>query len=260
MKFTAVLISTFCVLVAAGAQVKVKKHLTPEEQAATRLRIQQKTGGLIKLPGTGRIVFLNAQDRVPASTIEECVPMFQKILRSQVEARKGTFALDCVKQSFKDLNANAIVFVVDRPEFPASLLAVDSGWGVVNVAALATDGADASKVNSRTVKSIARITALVTGAASSRMKASVLRPTTTLEELDELDNYVVSPDALMNILYYLPKLGITQSRMTTYKKLCEEGTAFAPTNDFQKAIWEKVKADKERGPTNPITIQPPKAK
>ena len=26
----------------------------------------------------------------------------------------------------------------------------------------------------------------------------------------------------------------------------------APTNEYQKAIWEQVKADKERGPTNPI--------
>jgi hypothetical protein len=29
---------------------------------------------------------------------------------------------------------------------------------------------------------------------------------------------------------------------------------------MQKAIWEQVKADKERGPTNPIKIPMPKKK
>ena len=248
-KITAVL--ALCALVAFGAEVKVKKHLTPEEQARTKLRMQQKTGGLIHLPGKGKLIFLNAQSRVPEKVIDGCVPMFKKVLRAQVEARQGAFDLAGVKRAFGELGANAIVFVVDRPDLPASLLAVDSGWGLVNVAALAVDGADASKLESRTVKSIARITALVAGAASSRAKTSVLRPATTLEELDELDNYVVSPDALMNILFYLPKLGITQSRMTTYKKLCEEGTAPAPTNEYQKAIWEKVHAV----PKNPMKIE-----
>ena len=28
----------------------------------------------------------------------------------------------------------------------------------------------------------------------------------------------------------------------------------APTNEYQKAICEQVKADKERGPTNPINF------
>jgi hypothetical protein len=51
--------------------------------------------------------------------------------------------------------------------------------------------------------------------------------------------------------------GITQTMISSYLKACEQGWAPAPTNDYQRAIWEKVKADKERGPTNPITIPPP---
>ena len=37
------------------------------------------------------------------------------------------------------------------------------------------------------------------------------------------------------------KLGIKPARMTTYRKAVEEGWAPAPTNDFQKAIWEEAK-------------------
>ena len=39
-----------------------------------------------------------------------------------------------------------------------------------------------------------------------------------------------------------------------------EGWAPAPTNDIQKAIFERVKADKERGPSKPLTIAPPAKK
>ena len=36
------------------------------------------------------------------------------------------------------------------------------------------------------------------------------------------------------------------------------GLGSPTTNEFQKTIWEQAKADGGRGPTNPITIQPPK--
>ena len=46
----------------------------------------------------------------------------------------------------------------------------------------------------------------------------------------------------------------------TYLRACHLGWAPPPTNDVQRAIWEKIKAEKERGPTKPITIPPPNAK
>ena len=46
----------------------------------------------------------------------------------------------------------------------------------------------------------------------------------------------------------------------THRRACHLGWVPPPTNDVQRAIWEKIKADKERGPTNPITIPPPNAK
>ena len=37
----------------------------------------------------------------------------------------------------------------------------------------------------------------------------------------------------------------------TYKEACEEGWAPAPTNEIQKAIWDKVRAT----PKNPMKIE-----
>jgi hypothetical protein len=45
----------------------------------------------------------------------------------------------------------------------------------------------------------------------------------------------------------------------SWKNLSETYSHLIPahTNEYQKAIWEQVKADKERGPTNPLKIPPP---
>jgi hypothetical protein len=47
-------------------------------------------------------------------------------------------------------------------------------------------------------------------------------------------------------------LGVLPAQRATYLKACEEGWAPAPTNDVQKAIWDKVHAM----PTEPIKIKP----
>ena len=91
--------------------------------------------------------------------------------------------------------------------------------------------------------------------------AIVMRGTVrTAKELDAIPEESYGVDALMALRNGLPNYGVMPWHQTTYKRACREGWAPAPTNEFQKAIWEKTKADKERGPTNPITIPPPNAK
>ena len=51
-------------------------------------------------------------------------------------------------------------------------------------------------------------------------------------------------------------MGFAPYRRTTYKRACKEGWAPAPTNDFQRAVWEKIKAEQGEKPTNPIRILP----
>lgn len=55
----------------------------------------------------------------------------------------------------------------------------------------------------------------------------------------------------------LPAVGFEPAVVATYLTACREGWAPAPTNDFQRAIWERALSEKERGPTNPIRILPP---
>jgi hypothetical protein len=50
---------------------------------------------------------------------------------------------------------------------------------------------------------------------------------------------------------HLKAIGITKKVVKTYLDACEEGWAPAPTNDVQKAIWDKVHA----APKNPMKIE-----
>lgn len=60
-----------------------------------------------------------------------------------------------------------------------------------------------------------------------------------------------TPQSMGAVLSNAKEKGIAQVRRTTYRKACEEGWAPAPTNEFQKAIWEKVKAAKTEAAANP---------
>ena len=81
-----------------------------------------------------------------------------------------------------------------------------------------------------------------------------------MKDLDAIPLLQPGPEPNNKMIDEAHRRGVQSARFTTYRQACREGWAPAPTNDLQKAIWEEVKADKERGPTNPITITPPKQK
>ena len=58
-------------------------------------------------------------------------------------------------------------------------------------------------------------------------------------------------DTIAHIRNSAPFYGLVPWYQTTYIKACEEGWAPAPTNDIQKAIWDKVHA----APKNPMKIE-----
>ena len=76
------------------------------------------------------------------------------------------------------------------------------------------------------------------------MHAAKLEGTYNLKDL-------LPHDVVTRQLKYLAAMNVTPKVRITYKKACEEGWAPAPTNEFQKAIWEKVHA----APKNPMKIK-----
>ena len=85
-------------------------------------------------------------------------------------------------------------------------------------------------------------------------------PMRNVKQLDTFDKEGLPPDSIARACGYVGELGVRPEYRVSYRDACKEGWAPAPTNDYQKAIWNQVKADKERGPTNPIEIPMPTKK
>ena len=130
-------------------------------------------------------------------------------------------------------------------------MAPEAGWATVNVAAL-DDGCGAEALAHRVRVEILRAFALVGGGAFMQrdpivMRNDIMKPS-DLDMIKE-ENYGI--DVAYAISAGLPQRGVMPWQETTYKKACEQGWAPAPTNDVQKAIWDKVLAV----PATPMKIE-----
>ena len=72
------------------------------------------------------------------------------------------------------------------------------------------------------------------------LSSTVLAP----EDLDGLSAFMPCPEACAQVEASAAKLGLARVRTATYRTACAQGWAPAPTNDFQRAIWEEVRGQK----------------
>ena len=237
-----------------------KKELTPEEKEARKLRVLQKTGGILKVPGSGKIVFVNGQKRIPAARIASDAAIIARAVRAEVQVKEceETFTVETAAALAKKTGGNAVVFITDNPVLPMSMVAMEANWGVMNVAPLGVDNPTPEKLAARSSRELLRTATVTLGGATSANQASAMQTVQTVEDLDKIVSDGIAFDALRNILTHLPKIGVKPPRMSTYRKACQEGWASRRTNEFQKVIWEEVNSQKEHGPTKPLVIVPPK--
>ena len=132
----------------------------------------------------------------------------------------------------------------------------ESRVAVVNVTPM-MDRIDRKKGLARVERELWRALVYLAGGVLSTMP-SVMRPVFSPADLDGIECRTASPIEANMINTTAKSFGLARIQRTTYRAALRQGWAPAPTNEYQRAIWEKVKADKERGPTNPITIKPPK--
>ena len=254
-----VIVAMLAAASALGAQPAGKrKPITPEQYAANLERFLTKTGGYIVGPYTGRnVVIANAQKAVAAKALEDAAAVMSdgphlvaKVVESDETRMAGLLA---------DAETGVMVQVVDEVGMPTLLVAPDARWAKVNVRALAADGADGEKLAARVSRQVWRAVMMLMGASNSNFQPCLMQSYLSLAELDAAPK-TPCPEPFDKVAVTAKKYGMANPRRTTYRNACREGWAPAPTNHYQKAIWEQVKADKERGPTNPIRILPPNQK
>lgn len=262
-----ILLLACCCTIIPAAMADGASKLTLEERQARKEKVfaiqMRRNGGMVRKEGsmTGRIVIVDAQTKVDGDAFKDALEQLRKTLRMDITIEKGNpVTLATAPGEFKKTRANMALFIVEDDSIPGTILVMpENGWGILNIAPLAA-GAGKEKFVSRVVKETVRAFALVAGGANSQYPHSLTGPVTKPEDLDAIDSSRLPADMQARIFNYAEGFGVKPYIQTTYLNACREGWAPAPTNEFQKAIWEKIKADKERGPTNPILIPPPKAK
>lgn len=219
------------------------------EKEARRLRLEKRFGGFANRPAVGKLGIYDCQTKLDWIFIQIKATQLGKSLNNlNVRAEKadapkpGTFPT-------RPADANAAIFIVDDPAFPMSLAAPEARWGLVNVAALAADKPDAERLKDRFAKELCRVTASALGGWMSGMAG--MTTVTTLEELDAIKGDGLSTDVSVNVSRNLAKLGMTPPHHAPYSRACHEGWAPPPTNEWQKAIWDKA----HELPSKPMKIK-----
>ncbi len=228
----------------APAAKTTPRTMTPE----LRAKMLAKTGGMIQSKAEGpSILFLNTQSRVDAAVFENAVKQVNTMLRLPALRKDAPSdaPLAAAREALKDSAIASVVVIGDSPDYPALLIAPESRWALVNVAALGGKGVSAETLADRTSKEVWRAFGYLMGAAHSNFEHCLMKPVLTPADLDALKGKSLSPEPFNKITAHAQKLGIKPMRMTTYRKAVEEGWAPPPTNDFQKAIWEELKNSKK---------------
>lgn len=210
-----------------------------------RRRQPRPTAGVLECPEaipSKQIAVFNKQAVLDGGKISAAVEAARKLagLPLRLDDAKAPAAIDLVADD------SARTLTLYPEEFKATL----------NIKALAADNATEETLQSRVRLELARTAMFLLGSGFASY-GCITKPIGSLSELDSLAKETPSAEAVTH-LNAQRRLGVKLIRYTTYKQACEQGWAPAPTNDLQRAVWEKVKAERERGPTNPITIPPPK--
>ena len=250
-----------CILLAVAALTPADNALLEKDEStlkgderaryaelAMRKFLIEEGGAMVK-PGTpkGVIKFINCQTFVDVKRLASIPEYVESATRFDVrlESRKATVTLANARQMRKESNAEVAVFIVNDPSLPALTVCPDEGYAFVNVGGLGNAETKPSFLAARTRKEMLRAFAYMT--AGSRYGTPLYRRIEDPKELDEQADEDFPVDITMRAHIYLSALGFKERIESTYKELIESGLDIAPTNEYQKAIWEKVqnkKADK----------------
>ena len=228
-------------------------------EAASHESFAAKAGGLVGKPNSskGKIVFVNTQGEMGEANIAGAISSLGEIIaKYAVSSEKDTPDKPlALKAKHK---ADIAVIIVAEDDSPALLAAPEECWAVVNVRALKknlkSDAAVEKFFDSRCRKEIMRGFVCAAGGMGSSFPGNIMN-VAKVEDLDLCDEFVPF-DKVGVVKQHLKDTGVTPVRYATYRIACREGWAPAPTNDVQKAIWDKVHAM----PTEPLKIKPEEKK
>lgn len=239
---------------------KPAKELTPEEiaqnqarAAAFRKAIADK-GGWVSVPMAGpAIKLIDATSKGWSMEGLEAVKVnLDRFGLCPSEAVRKSLVGDALTEgraAAKD--ASGVVMLVDGAEDAPLMTAYpEEHLALVNMTVLSknvSSGVRQDRIEKLTWRAIGHLV----GCGAPDGYTCVMKPLSNMAELDAMPNKFIHPASFFKARPYFDMCGVTPARKGTYESACQQGWAPAPTNDIQKAIWDKVHAV----PATPMKIE-----
>lgn len=218
---------------------------------ASRDRQLARTGGIIERPQNGKVIrIVNCQSRIDPKEIESFAQSARGMLSLAVESVKG----DPVKcyASERDPKVGFCYEIADDAKCPfITTVAPEDGYARLNIAKLASDSPTPEKLLERVRKELWRGLVYGLGGGNNTYSGCIMIPAVGVKGIDAIPGSVPCPAPFNSMIDTGILLGVSRIGSATYRQACQEGWAPAPTNEFQKVIWNEVNAK----PTKPITIK-----
>ena len=223
-----------------------KKVRTPEEEAAWQAerarRFYVRNGGFVVQPQAEKkcVALVNVGGVADPAALEDVA-----------SGIKSFFQFPAMVTGTRPSNAGVVIEFKDDNTPAVLLTAPENGFATVNVRLLKADGPDGEKLKARFVKEAWRAFVYLLGGGNDTQPGCLMKPVSSLASLDGLSSATPCPMMANAVANGAAMFGIRPERTVTYRQACQEGWAPAPTNDVQKAIWDKVHAI----PQNPMKIE-----
>lgn len=238
-----------------GKPIPMDGKYTLEQYKARDERVMRKTGGFITQAAEGPIALFVDTRAKPTLTIDEVARLYRlgthldcAILK---EKRDGMRPLEFAQAKMLEKSPLLVVVVIeDINDLPALSVFPEERIGIVNADKL-MGGSDRVICETRVAKEIWRAIGFVGGLGFSPQDNDVMQPYYSLDELDANTHPYIQPMNMARMQGLWKRFGVKKARRIPYSVAVQEGWAAAPTNEYQKAIWEKVHAI----PSEPMKIE-----
>ena len=212
-------------------------------------------GGVLQKPAKGKMAIISQQKEYTPEEVRHFIKIFSKQIQFPIEVIEdnAAFSLEKAAHIITENKLSVGIILASDKSLPISLVSIEDRWAMINTARLVEGHPDNKIKTKRLQREISRmIKAIFLNGATIKGEAAVK----CASDLEKINADPIDGQQLFTILRSMPSYGLESPRLIPYSKACQEGWAPAPTNDIQKAIWNKAKEEKERGPVNGLKIKP----
>lgn len=213
-------------------------------------RVLKKTGGFLYVEEKGpQVMLLDAREKAPA-TIDGVGELYTLGTKLPVQIAKQPRGEKCPLEVGREIIAKGdtllVVVVADKcDKLPALTVYPEERVGVVNADKLKGDtNGDPSAPEVRVAKEVWRAMGFIGGVGFSAQDNDVMQPVYSVAEVDGMRNPYIQPMNMQKMTYMWKRFGVDRKHRVPYRKAVQDGWAPAPTNDYQKAVWQEEQTNK----------------